>query len=87
MREAQDTSGIVAAFSLVSFFWPRKRKKLSCRAETRRQYRLRIAFLNLRLSLNRTLPTHPRQGSGQRELKYLTDFSRINEAKQAQFNQ
>jgi hypothetical protein len=32
---AQGISGCGAAFSLVSFFWPSKRKKLGCRAEPR----------------------------------------------------
>ncbi|NOV31719.1 hypothetical protein DDY07_18550 [Methylomonas sp. ZR1] len=34
---AQDQSGIGVAFSLDTFFWPRKRKYLGCRAETRLQ--------------------------------------------------
>ncbi len=45
MREAEDPGGIGAAFSLVSFFWPSKRKKLGCRSENRHQNGLRGALL------------------------------------------
>ena len=42
-----------AAFSLVSFFWPNKRKKLGCRAETRLQKQAsRSVSLNLNLSFS-----------------------------------
>ena len=50
-RKAQDLGGIRAAFSLDTFFRPRKRKYLACRCENRLQHKpVAIATLILMAS-------------------------------------